>query len=220
MPIRINLLAEAQELEQQRRRDPVKRVILAGIVLTVMMLAWSSSLLAKTIFTRSAVESLEAEISSQEKEHKSILESRQRLIEGRQRLSALQQLTTNRFLVGSLLNSLQKTTLDDVQLVRLKVDQTYDVTPEVKPRGGRGTAKPATSVEKVVITLTARYSSPTPGEGVSRYQTLLSEEPYLSSLLGRTNGFRLLSISPWQSGMDGSPFVLMTLEGKLPEKTR
>ncbi len=143
MPIRINLLAEAQELEQQRRRDPVKRVILAGIVLTVMMLAWSSSLLAKTIFTRSAVESLEAEISSQEKEHKSILESRQRLIEGRQRLSALQQLTTNRFLVGSLLNSLQKTTLDDVQLVRLKVDQTYDSMSPPRSSREAGAARPS-----------------------------------------------------------------------------
>ena len=39
MPIRINLLAEMQALEDQRRRDPVKRVFLTGIVLVSMMLA-------------------------------------------------------------------------------------------------------------------------------------------------------------------------------------
>ena len=39
MPIRLNLLAEAQALEESRRRDPVKRAVWAGVFL-VLALAW------------------------------------------------------------------------------------------------------------------------------------------------------------------------------------
>ena len=42
MPIRLNLLAEAQAAEEARRRDPVKRAILAAAFLVAIMLAWSS----------------------------------------------------------------------------------------------------------------------------------------------------------------------------------
>jgi hypothetical protein len=49
---------------------------------------------------------------------------------------------------------------------------------------------------------------------------MLSDEPHLRSLLGETNAFRLITLSPWQPDLDGTHFMLMTLEGKLPEKTR
>jgi hypothetical protein len=41
MPIRLNLFAEDQALETQRRRDPVKRVIIAGVVLVIGMVGWA-----------------------------------------------------------------------------------------------------------------------------------------------------------------------------------
>ena len=44
MPIRINLLAEAQALEEMRRKDPVKRAALAAGALVCLALVYSSYL--------------------------------------------------------------------------------------------------------------------------------------------------------------------------------
>ena len=41
MPIRLNLLAEAQAAEELRRKDPVKRAILAGVGFVIAMVAVS-----------------------------------------------------------------------------------------------------------------------------------------------------------------------------------
>jgi len=40
MPIRINLLAEARALEELRRKDPVKRVAVVGILLFLLLIAF------------------------------------------------------------------------------------------------------------------------------------------------------------------------------------
>ena len=52
MPIRINLLAESQALEDMRRRDPVKRAIWVGVFLGLVILAWSSSLQLKAMVAK------------------------------------------------------------------------------------------------------------------------------------------------------------------------
>ena len=52
MPIRINLLAEAQIAEDLRRRDPVKRAIFVGALLVVLALVWSSSLQLEVVFAK------------------------------------------------------------------------------------------------------------------------------------------------------------------------
>ena len=57
MPIRINLLAEAQALEDLRRRDPVKRASWAGLLLVLLVLVWISSLQLKAMIARGGIES-------------------------------------------------------------------------------------------------------------------------------------------------------------------
>jgi len=49
MPIRLNLLAEAQAIEEMRRHNPVKRAIWVGALLVCLMLVWSSSLQLKAM---------------------------------------------------------------------------------------------------------------------------------------------------------------------------
>src|SRR5438128_2072562 len=120
MPIGINLLAEAQAIEEQRRRDPVKRVVLAGIILVALILVWSSSLLAQMISRRGELSRSEAEVKNGAAEYAQILLSRKKLDENKQKLEALYQLATNRFLMGTLLNALQQP-IPNVQLVRFKV---------------------------------------------------------------------------------------------------
>ncbi|MGN6641680.1 MAG: hypothetical protein ACTHKU_01620, partial [Verrucomicrobiota bacterium] len=136
MPIQINLLAEAQELEELRRRDPVKRFILGGAVVILSILVWSSSLLVESMRDRGEVARLESEAKSRETVFKQLLQNQDSMVEGKRKLAAFDRLATNRFLVGTLLNTLQKDTLDHVQLVRLKLEQTYVLVPEVQPVKG------------------------------------------------------------------------------------
>ena len=49
MPIRINLLAEVQTAEELRRRDPVKRVVVGGLLLLAAMAVWSSTVQLKVM---------------------------------------------------------------------------------------------------------------------------------------------------------------------------
>ena len=67
--------------------------------------------------------------------------------EADRKLTALHSLATNRFLNGPVLNALQRTTVDDVQLVHLKIEHQYVAIEETKAKTnatGRPTpAKPA-----------------------------------------------------------------------------
>jgi hypothetical protein len=224
MPIRINLLAEEQALEELRRRDPVKRVILAGIVLVALMLTWSLLLFAQNMARKSELANLESEYNSRTNSYGQIILNQNNLIEDKQKLGRLQQLATNRFLLGSLLNALQNTTVDNVQLVRLKVTQTYLVTEEVRPRPNSGdertVPKPASATEKIVLTLNAKDNSPVPGESVKKLQDALAASPYFKEILGGVNSFGLIQRGTPQTDPDGKSFVLFTLEAQLPERKR
>jgi len=222
MPIQINLLAEAQELEEQRRRDPVKRVILAGVLLIGLILIYSSSLMVRTIVVKNELSRLEGNLNSRTNEYRQILENQKKLVEDNQKLQALHTLATNRFLMGNLLDSLQKSTVPNVQLLRLKLDQSYlfSEVPKTKDKSRSSTNKPPTSTEKIVLTLEAKDLSPNPSDAVSKYQNTLSHSDYFQTALGKTGGFRLTTLGAPQSETDGRPFVLFTLEGRFPEKTR
>jgi len=221
MPIRINLLAEAQELDESRRKDPVKRVILWGVVCLALMLGWSATLFGKSMMAKSEANRIEVSISALSNDYRQILDNQKTLGEDKRKLDALRRLANERFLVGNLLNALQQTTLDSVQLVELKLDQDYQLVEEVKPKAEEKiVAKPAMAKEKIELSLSAKDRSAIPGDGVGKFQEVLSKEPFFEKLLGKTNGFRLASMGATEKDPDGRPFLLMKLEGRVPEKTR
>jgi hypothetical protein len=223
MALHINLLAEAQALEELRRRDPVKRVILAGLVLVMALLVWSSSLMVKGMIFRGDLSRLQGALNSRTNEYRQILESQQKLNDGKLKLAALRQLATNRFLMGDLLNSLQLTTVENVQLVHLKVVQTYTLTEETKPKPGDARpapAKPARATEKITLTLNAKDVSSAPGDGVNKYQVALSAAPFFQQALGKANQILLVNLGTPQPDPDGKLFVLFALEARFPDKSR
>jgi hypothetical protein len=132
-------------------------------------------------------------------------------------------MSTNRLLHGSLLNALQQTTLDDVQLVRLRTDESYFFNEEIKVKTNSFDrvipGKPASVTEKIVVTLDAKDSSVNSGDQVSKFKHKVSESPYFQAALGKTNEVRLTNLSPPQ-GIDGKSFVLFTVECRYGEKTR
>jgi hypothetical protein len=225
MPIHLNLLAEAQAAEEERRRDPVKRAAWVAALIVVLILVWSSSLQLKAILVHSDVSRLEGQIASHTNEYRGILEDQNRAVDIRSRLAALESLSTNRLLNGTLLNALQLTTVDDVQLLRLRVDQTYACVEGTKTRTNDSNViipgRPPTSTEKTVLTLEGADSSANPGDPLNKYKSALAANRDLKAVLVKTNGINLKNLTPPQiSPLTGKRSVIFTLECRYPEKTR
>jgi hypothetical protein len=228
MPIRLNLLAEAQAAEEMRRKDPVKRAIWVGSIMVSLMLAWASSLQLKAMMAAREVGGIEGQMTSKSNSYKGVLDNWKKRDEVQEKIAKLYQLSTNRFLQGNLLNALQQTNADDVQLLHLKLDQTYAVIEGTKPRTNENNrvipGKAGSSTEKIVLMLDGFDASPNPGDQVTIYKHAVAGQPYFRSLLGRTNDVNLKNLSPPElmplSGSVGRPCVLFTLECRMQEKTR
>jgi hypothetical protein len=154
-----------------------------------------------------------------------VLDNQQNLVDGRQRLTALRQLTTNRFLIGNVLDALQRSSAENVQLTHFKVDQTYAFTEATKATTNAETqivtpGKPAMSVERIAFTLNAKDASGIPGDSISRFQASLSQNSFFHALVARTNDFRLTTSLTPQTDPEGKTFVAFTLQARLPDKMR
>jgi hypothetical protein len=224
MPIRLNLLAEAQALEEQRRNDPAKRAIYVGVFLAALVLAWASSIQLKAMVAKNAVGQLTDQMTEREKDYKQVIEMQKKTGEMTQKIAALNVLSTNRFLNGNLLNALQQTTVENIQFVRLKVDQTYDLAEATKPKTNGTTVvpgSPAKVTEKLVLTLDGSDSSPNPGDQVARIKENISGYSYFQDNLDKSNPVIWKnSSSPQISPDTGRAVVSFTLECRYVEKSR
>jgi hypothetical protein len=223
MPIRINLLAEAQAAEDLRRRDPVKRVIFCAALLVALMLVWSSSLQLKTMLAKKEVSDRLTEIQTRTNEFQQVSADQKKVADVKAKLDALKKMTASRFLQGKLLNALQQINVSGVQMTRVKVDQDYVYSPGSKPQtnGDRVTpGRPDAVTEKIVVSLDARDAGANPGDQVNKFKAAVAEETYFKTALNKTNGVQLTYLSPPQTGPDGKTFVLFTLQCNFPENTR
>jgi hypothetical protein len=225
MPIRINLLAEAQAAEDLRRRDPVKRSIwIAGFFISLVVI-WCLWVQGQIIQASSELGKHQAHWNSIEKKHAAVTENLKQAAVIERKLGSLNRLSTNRFLWGSTLNAFQQTVVDHVQTVRLKSEQVYSFiegtaakTNSSKPSA----AKPASSVEKITLTIEAKDWNP--GEqNYNKLKEALAKFPYFqSSLTNKPDALRLTSLS--KPAFDPSdplrPFVTFTLEMQYPEVRR
>ncbi len=224
MPIRLNLLAEARALEEMRRRDPVKRAMWIGGLLVALMLAWSGWVQVKTMVAKGSLSQVEKEISKRTNEYRAVMDSQKKTDEIKKKLAALHQLTANRFQQGTLLNALQQTTIDDVQLTRIKVEQAYLFTEGTKPKtnseGQITPGKPSTAKESITVTLEAKDSGPVPGDLVKRFKEVVSTNVFFQARLGRTNAARLAFVGTPTTLGDPKQYLPFTMECKFPEQTR
>jgi len=224
MPIRLNLLAEAQALQEVRRRDPIKRVLLVGVSLVILMLVWASSLQVRALMDQHYVNRVLADVQANEPAYQAVMTNRQQIAEARDKLLALHSLTTNRFLNGTLLHALQQVTTDDVQLSHLKVTQSYLLTEQIKARTNGSKVvpgSPATVTEKIVLTLEGNDNSASPGDQLAKYKETLTAHAYFRDQLSAASQFNLKNLSAPQTSLEtGRPTVHFTLEFRFPEKTR
>jgi hypothetical protein len=222
MPIRINLLTEALAEEDMRRRDPVKRSIYIGVFLVALSLVWYSSTWLEYKMVQQKYTQIEEQMQSNTNDFIRVQSDLKKITDGQKRLAALQQLSTNRFLQGTLLNALQQIYVPNVQLTRMKIDQSFtykEGTPAQTNGYGVVAGRPAVSTERTMLTLDARDSSANPGDQVNRYKDAVIKLGYFSTSLA-TNGVRLANLSPPQVSWNSKPFVQFTLECRFPDKTR
>src|SRR6516164_9623 len=125
MPIRINLLAEAQALEELRRRDPVKRAIRIAVLLGVLIFVWAGYLQTRILNVKRESNHLETQLQARTNDYRQVIANRKKWEDANEKLDKLVQLTTNRFLNGTLLDALQHVTVDNVQLTRIRIEHNY-----------------------------------------------------------------------------------------------
>ena len=226
MPIRINLLAEVLAAEEERRKDPVKRGTYVAAFIVAVVVLWAATLQLRIFGAKRQLSGIDAKWKGIEKGYQTAVDAQKKSIEAEQKLAALYEMTTNRFLWGNLLNGFQQTLggVQDVQVVRLRGDQSYTLT-EGTPSRTNGTVvtpgKPGNATEKIVVKIDAMDISPQPGKRVNQFKESIARAPFFKDNLSKTNGVLLTGRSAPQSNQAGRPpFVMFTLECNLPEKTR
>ena len=223
MPIRINLLAEALAEEEMRRRDPVKRAIYLGVLLVVFSLVWFSSALLETMLAKRGYNTIQLEIQSKSNDCVVVKSNLKKIADSQQRLDALDKLSAGRFLQGNLMNALQQIYVPNVQLMRLRMEQTYTSqggVASITNAFGVVQGHPPLATERILLTLDAKDSSPNPGDMVNRFKDNLMQSGYFKSCLASNNAVRLSGLTPPQNSFDSKPYVIFTLECRYQDKTR
>ena len=132
MPIRINLLAEMQAAEEARRRDPVKRTVLAGVGLVVVMLLWMTMLTLQVRQTKNELAGERSRLAGLADRALVVSNNNRVLVDLTSKADALVKYATNRFLWGTALDAFQHTTLSNVWVMELASVQSYSTNAEFK----------------------------------------------------------------------------------------
>ena len=224
MPIRVNLLAEALAAEDMRRRDPVKRTLIGGTFVIALVLVWSSSLLLKNIVAKKDLEQVQGEIEDRTNAYAVVTGNLNKISDLQRKTSSLQQLSSARFLQGNVLNAIQTLYVPNVQLMRLKVAQEYDIVPAALPvRNNYGLVSaghPGSNTERITVSLDAKDNSSNPGDQVNKFKDAIGQQPFFQANLTTNDGVRLSNLSAPQTTADGKPFVMFTIECRFKTQTR
>ena len=110
MPIRINLLAETQAVEELRRHDPVKRMIFCGGVSGGIDAGLEQFAPARIhAGQKGSLGPANTRFRAHTNEFTRVTSDQKQMAAIKEKLDALKKMTNSRFLQGNLLNALQQT---------------------------------------------------------------------------------------------------------------
>ena len=212
MPIRINLLAEAQAAEEIRRRDPAKRAAWAALILVAGIVMWICLLQAKIIVVNSSLSRELGTLNSLTNKYTEVVANENKLHDVSSKLTALNRFAGARFLQATPLDALMHASVDGIQLIRLRTDQSVDEITEPKP----------VSTERDKLILDVKDGSANPGnEQINKYKQILAATTYFKDEHISTNNIQLRNLGVAQIDTEtGKPYVQFTLECVYPDKVR
>jgi hypothetical protein len=223
MPIRINLMAEAQAAEEARRRDPVKLGIWIAAFFVIVVGLWILKKQMDIYFANSTLANRTDQWNHKKPQFDQVTNFQARIAEVNQKLAALDRLSTNRFLWGSVLNALQLTVVDHVSVTQIVGEQTYATQdPTFIGAGSSKVTLPGGVIEKIKLTIEGRDFDPA-NAGYSKYKDALCNFPFFVQHLGRNDGFVLedtlgpLTLDPQDPSRQFKKFTLAT---HFPDTTR
>jgi O6-methylguanine-DNA--protein-cysteine methyltransferase len=223
MPIRINLLAEAQASEELRRKDPVKRSAwIAGFFVSLVLL-WILKLQCDIWFDQKDLTRINGRWMEIKSNYAAVTNNVLKTVEIDQKLAALNQLETNRFLWAPVLNALQKSVVNDVQMLHLKGQQTF-VKEAARQIGTGATAKtiPGAMTENISLFIDAKDCN-AGQQNYTKYKETLCASDFFVKSLGRRDGFVIdgtLSPPTADPSDPSRSFVTFALVSHFPEVRR
>jgi hypothetical protein len=169
-----------------------------------------------------AVASVQAQFKLVEPQFKLVRTNQDLIALADRKAAALRQMTTNRLLWAPALNALQFSMVSDIQVVRLKTEQTYSLTEGSKPVTNAFTVtkgRPPSVKEKALLTIEARDYSPRAGDRILDFQGTLNSNAYFQANLKKTEltGRSAVQTDPADPSR---PFVLFTIDCLYPERSR
>lgn len=219
MPIRINLLAEAQAAEEMRRNDPVKRAIWVGGFMVVVVALWAFKVQLDITQANRRYANTEAGWKSKEAVFSTVTNLQAKTWDIDRKLAQLDRLTTNRFLWAPVLNALQKTAIDEVPITHIKGDQTY--SREEAHMVGK-IAYPGYVSEHIKLSIDARDNNPNE-QGYNKFKEALNQSDYFVKHLGRKDSFVIEGVLSPITADPADPsrqFLTFTLASRFPEVRR
>lgn len=217
MPIVINLLAEEQAAEEQRRRDPVKKATFIAIGVVGLVVLWALLTLVRLSAAKGELDKQTAAYAALEDQEKAVKEDLKATKDAEGNLAALHRLVTNRFIWAPALDALQFTIPDGVVVFRVETSQTYAVDQGIPPRPKDGVkGRPASSVEQISFTIHATDFN----NAYSDFIEKISNHPYFKEKLKDGGQVKLLERSRPQEGMNGQQYRSIVIECEFPKTER
>jgi hypothetical protein len=212
-------MAESQAAEEARRRNPVKLGVWIAAFFVILVGLWILKMQMDVYFANANLSRLNSQWDGKQgikAQYDLVVSNKARMAEVEQKLAALDHLSTNRFLWGSVLNALQQTVVDHVVVTHIIGDQTY-VTQDSSVLGSGASKKivPGGVIEKIKLTIDGRDYDPA-NAGYSKYKDTLCNFDFFVKHLGRNDGFTLegtlgqLSVDPQDPTKQFRNFTLST----------
>jgi hypothetical protein len=216
MPIRINLLAEAQAAEEQRRNDPVKRGAWVGGFLVALVAIWALDVQLHITQAKGHQASIDSVFKAKDPQYAAVTNTQNKIIEINGKLAQLDRLTTNRFLWGPVLNSLQKAAIGDVAVTEFRGDQNI-VRQDAHMVGNIGYGAGVT--ELVQVSIMARDNNPNDA-AYNKFKESLNQAEYFVKNTGRKDSFIIDGVLSPIAADPNDPskqFLTFTLVSHFPE---
>ncbi len=185
-------MAEAQALEDARRRDPVKLGIwIAGFFVAVVLL-WMAKLQLDIHFARNDWGTLNTQWKAAEDKYNNVTNAEARIEAVKEKIAALDHLKTNRFLWGPVLNALQQTVVDPIQVTHVWGLQTFEreASRSIGSGASLKTIPGTANFEKVKLAITGKDYSPT-ADGYKKYEDALNHLDFFAKRMGGHDGFTI-----------------------------